>query len=383
MAKYPITTGVQVKALRVGIYGVEGVGKTTLAAQFPNPVYIDVEDGSNQLPVARLPRPTSWEMLMDEVSEVAHGNVPCSTLVIDTLDAAETLAIRHVCADKGWDGIENKDYGKGWVYLNETFAKLLDALDLVRSGGRNVVVVAHSTLSRVEQPDVEGTYDKYELKLSKKDSPMVREWCDLLLFMNYRTLVETKTNKKGDVVKAKAKGGHLRVIHTEHHACWDAKNRFGLPAEVPAKYESIAHCIPDMLAGGVDANLEPAQPMQPNPRPQPKAQPEPSPAMREVDQRLERMNAQLKAAGFEERRAEPKAQVEDDPLDSYPDHARALADLMRTNNVTDLELREVVASKGVRPVECPVDAYPPDFVAFLTANFSGEVMPAVVAQRKS
>lgn len=361
MNKYPITTGVQVKALRVGIYGVEGVGKTTLAAQFPNPVFIDIEDGSNQLPVARLPRPTSWTMLMDEVSEVAHGNVPCSTLIIDTMDAAEVLCTRHVCAEHDWDGIENRDYGKGWVYLNETYAKLLDALDLVCSSGRNVVLVAHSTISRIEQPEAEGTYDKYELKLSKKNSPMVREWCDMLLFMNYKTLVETKSNKKGEVVKAKAKGGHVRVMYTEHHACWDAKNRFGLVSEVPAKYESISHCIPDMLNGGVDANLEPAQPMQ---EPEPAAAPEPA----------------------KEEQTQPTrtpAPIENDPRDSYPNHAKALADLMRANDVTDVELRSAVASKGVCTVECPVSAYPKDFVGFLTAQFATEIVPLVMGQRKA
>ncbi|MBR2683092.1 MAG: ATP-binding protein [Atopobiaceae bacterium] len=359
MSKYELVCGIQQKALRVGIYGVPGIGKTTLAAQFPNPVFIDVEDGSNQLPVARLPRPTSWTMLMDEVSEVAHGHVPCSTLVIDTMDAAELLCTRHVCAEHGWDGIESRDYGKGWVYLNETFAKLLDALDLVVSGGRNVVLVAHSTIIRIEQPEAEGSYDMYALKLSKKNSPMVREWCDMLLFMNYRTLVETKTNKKGEVVKAKAKGGHVRVMYTEHHACWDAKNRFGLPSEVPATYESIAHCIPDMLNGGLDANLKPAQPMQPAPAPKPKPEPTPTP------------EPQTPAPG------------ENDPRDSYPDHAKALADLMRANDVTDMELRSAVASKGVCPVECPVSAYPQDFVGFLTAQFSTEILPLVVEQRKA
>ena len=353
MSKYELVCGIQRKALRVGIYGVPGIGKTTLAAQFPNPVFIDVEDGSNQLPVARLPKPTSWTMLMDEVAEVAHGNVPCSTLVIDTMDAAEVLCTRHVCAEHGWDGIESRDYGKGWVYLNETFAKLLDALDLVVSGGRNVVLVAHSTIIRIEQPEAEGSYDMYALKLSKKNSPMVREWCDMLLFMNYRTLVETKTNKKGEVVKAKAKGGHVRVMYTEHHACWDAKNRFGLPSEVPAAYESIAHCIPDMLNGGLDANLEPAQPMQPAPAPKPEPEP------------------QAPAPG------------ESDPRDGYPDHAKALADLMRANDVTDMELRTIVFKNGARPVECPVSEYPTDLVGFLTSNFDKIIMPDVIKQRKA
>jgi hypothetical protein len=151
LAKYELVTGVQKKALRVCIYGVAGIGKTTLAAEFPNPVFIDVEDGSNQLPVARMPRPSSWEMLMDEVREVRAGNVPCSTLIIDTADAAEELCVRAVCSEKDWDGIEDPGYGKGYIYLAERYGKLLDLLGEVVDGGRNVVVVSHAMARKFDQ----------------------------------------------------------------------------------------------------------------------------------------------------------------------------------------------------------------------------------------
>lgn len=409
MAKYEITCGVRQKALRVGIYGVEGIGKTTLAAQFPNPVFIDVEDGSNQLPVARLPRPTSWEMLVDEVREVAIGNVPCSTLVIDTADAAEKLCAQAVCAEHSWDGIENKDYGKGYVYLSEKFCKLLDLLGQVVDGGRNIVLVCHGQAVKFELPDADGRYDKYELKLTKRLAPIVREWCDLLLFLNYKTLVETESTKSGKITKAKAKGGQRRVMHTTHHACWDAKNRFGLADELPLDYASIAHCIPDMLNGGLDANLRPAQPMQPpaqvpippitaqaqapapptripagpitaapapvsasgsmRPKTETKTAPK-NPVLAEVDERLERMQAELKAAGFDEIKPQPQVEVEEDPRDRYPDHLKPLADLMRADNVTDSELRALVGKKGWFPEECPVEQYPQDFAQFLASTWS-------------
>ena len=32
-------------------------------------------------------------------------------------------------------------------------------------------------------------------------------------------------------------------MYTSHHACWDAKNRYGLPEEVPFSYASIAQVI--------------------------------------------------------------------------------------------------------------------------------------------
>ena len=238
MAKYDLITGIQKKALRVVIYGVAGIGKTTLAAEFPNPVFIDIEDGSNQLPVARMPRPSSWEMLMDEVREVRDGNVPCSTIIIDTADAAEELCIDAICAEKGWDGLENPGFGRGYTYLAEKFGKLLDVLGEVVDQGINVVVVSHSLCRKFELPNEEGAFDRYELKLSKKVAPMLKEWSDMLLFLDYKTYVE-ETSKGTH----KARGGK-RIMRTTHHPCWDAKNRFGLPDEMPLSYDGLAPYVP-------------------------------------------------------------------------------------------------------------------------------------------
>ena len=98
MSKYSVTSGVQTAPVKVVLYGPEGIGKSSFAAKFPQPVFIDTEGGTKRLNVARLPAPTSWAMLLDEVSEVRKGNVPCRTLVIDTADWAERLCTEAVCA---------------------------------------------------------------------------------------------------------------------------------------------------------------------------------------------------------------------------------------------------------------------------------------------
>lgn len=334
MAKYELITGIQKKALRVCIYGVAGIGKTTLAAEFPNPVFIDVEDGSNQLPVARMPRPTSWDMLMDEVREVRAGNVPCSSLVIDTADAAEELCISAMCAEHDWEGLESPGYGKGYTFLAERYGKLLDLLGEVVDRGINVVVVSHSMARKFERPDEEGAYDRYELKLSRKTAPMVKEWADMLLFLDYKVLVETESDKKGNVTKAKAKGGR-RIIRTTHHPCWDAKNRFGLPDELPLSYDSIAQCVPDMMLGGRTVDMEPTKvPTKPKREPEPEST---------------------------------------DPRDEYPDEYKPLVDLMKSDDITDEMLRNAVGAKGYRPKECPVSQYPADFVQWLVSVWASFV----------
>ena len=219
MSSYSITTGILNTPVKVVLYGPEGIGKSTFASHFPDPVFIDTEGGTKRLNVARLPQPTSWAMLLDEVRAVTRGEVSCGTLVIDTADWAERLAIDDV---------------------KEEFGRLLDALEEVLNSGHHVLILAHAAITKFEQPDAAGSYDRWTMKTTKQTEPLLREWCDMLLFANYQTIVEKSGS--GPNAKNKATGGK-RVLYTTHHACWDAKNRFGLPDEVPFDYASIAHCI--------------------------------------------------------------------------------------------------------------------------------------------
>ena len=85
-------------AQKVVIYGPEGIGKTSFAACFPDPLFIDTEGGTKHIDVARLPAPTSWTMLLEQVQEVKKENTSvCKTLVLDTADWAEQLCIKHIC----------------------------------------------------------------------------------------------------------------------------------------------------------------------------------------------------------------------------------------------------------------------------------------------
>lgn len=188
MGSYTVSSGVIHAPVKVVLYGPEGIGKSTFAAKFPSPVFIDTEGGTKKLNVNRLPQPTSWAMLMDEANEVRLGHIPCGTLVIDTADWAERLCIRAVCDRANVKGIEDFGYGKGYTYLKEEFGKLLDLLEDVLHAGHNVVMTAHAQLSKFEQPDEMGQYDRWTMKTSKQVAPLIREWCDMLLFANYKTI---------------------------------------------------------------------------------------------------------------------------------------------------------------------------------------------------
>lgn len=270
-----ITRGRIPCAKKVVIYGPEGIGKSTFASQFPDPVFIDTEGSTNSMDVARLPKPTSWQMLLEEIQYVkSHPNV-CRTLVIDTIDWAESMCIQRICDQHKKSGIEDFGYGNGYVYVKEEMGRFLNRLTEVVEAGVNVVLTAHAQIRKFEQPDELGSYDRWELKLGKKTSsqtsPLIKEWADMLLFANYKTF-SIAVDDKGQ--KRKAQGGE-RVMYTSHHACWDAKNRYGLAEQVPFSYSSIAH-----IMNGEPAEQSKAEPQKEYQVEQPKAQPEQAPVQK-------------------------------------------------------------------------------------------------------
>ena len=229
-----ITTGIITRPLKAVIYGVEGVGKSTLASRMPNPLFIDVEGGTSQLNVRRVQRPSSWNELLGTVTEIAGAEEICKTLVIDTADWAEVLCMEHILAKYNQSSIEAFNYGKGYQILAEEFGKLITAMNACISAGIHVVVLAHAKQRKIELPDQTGSFDHYELKLTRQVAPILKEWADMLLFCNYETILITTENKT-----RKATGGR-RVMYATHSPVFDAKNRHGLADVLPLDYTAIA-----------------------------------------------------------------------------------------------------------------------------------------------
>ena len=231
----PLTKGKVETAKKVVIYGPEGIGKSTLAAQFPDAVFIDTEGSTKELDVSRYPNPKDWNDIITYVNDYMEA-MPGKTLVIDTADWAEQLCVIHTCSRCNVKSIEDVGYGKGYVYLSEDFTELLRKCDELIAQGVNVVFTAHAQMRKFEQPDEMGAYDRWEMKLTKKDAPLLKEWADMVLFCNYKTDVITDQTTKSK----KATGGK-RVMYASHHPCWDAKNRYGLPDQMPMEFSQIKH----------------------------------------------------------------------------------------------------------------------------------------------
>lgn len=352
-----ITKGKRARAQKVVIYGTEGIGKSSLASQFPEPLFIDTEGSTDNMDVARLDKPTSWIMLNNQIAFIKANPTVCKTLVIDTIDWAESLCVDNLCAMHGKKGIEDFGYGNGYVYAKEEMGRFLNKLQDLIEIGINVVLTAHAQIRKFELPDEMGSYDKYELKLGKKTSsqtaPLVKEWADLLLFCNYKTYLisqEKSTKKKAQ--------GNQRVMYTEHNPAWDAKNRHGLPSELPLDYASIAHIFK------TEEKEEVKKTVQTEFKDEKKEQ---------LQFEQPKYNGDLEAPKIEKTQEEKimdnfgdivkeveNTPVENlvDPFISKPEYIpQPLWDLMLQDNVTEEDIQLVTESKGYFPKGTPMSVY--------------------------
>lgn len=359
---FEVISGKIHKAKKVVLYGPEGIGKSSLASQFPKPIFIDTEGSTTELVVDRLPKPTSWEMLKQQVNWVKQQVGRFETLVIDTIDWAEMQCNEFICAQHNKKGIEDFGYGKGYIYASEEFGRFLNLLSDVIEVGINVVLTAHSHVVKFEQPDEMGAYDRYQLKLGQKTgsrtAALVKEWADMVLFINYKTF-SVATDDKGK--KFKGQGG-ARMVYSTHHPAWDAKNRHGLPDEFPLDYAYIAH-----IFEGQDQQTQPQFQQQSQPMVQESMQ---HPAeVKTTQSALPLEQTILQGQAVQPQQQEPIQQ--EDPVQEQmatpitelnPNIPQSLRDLMIQNDVSEVEIQAVVSQRGYYPIDTPIENYDPNFI---------------------
>lgn len=243
-----ITTG-KIKKPHLGIaFGVEAIGKSTLASTYPNPIFIGPENGSHNLDTSRAEGLKTYKDILDALNFLMTEKHEFQTVVIDSLDWVEPLLYKSICERFKADAIEDTfgGYGK-WVngMLNE-WGNFISALDRLRDNGMNVLLIAHYHVKLFNDPLTNEPYERYVMKLQEKTSAKFREWVDYVFFLNF----ETFTKKEKGMNKAKAFSDGERYIFTQKTAAYDAKNRFGLPEKM--KLETFKEI--DMAINGASAS---------------------------------------------------------------------------------------------------------------------------------
>lgn len=243
------------KGLRVVIYGVHGIGKTTLAAKLPGVLFLDFEDGTHGLEVDKLAAsdlPKSYEGMKGLIAELKRDHQGYERLVIDTADKFEQNLATELAREKKVEDIfAVNDYGRTIAVHKSGMASVLDSLTELAKSGMDVVVLAHETSRKVEpleNRETTGTYDHHELKLSKTVSPIFMEWADVVIFCAYKTFL-VSGEKKGD--KAHVEGGK-RWCFCAYSNDWDAKTRTGIDLPEDCSLDKMVDTLPKALAAAVD-----------------------------------------------------------------------------------------------------------------------------------
>ena len=222
---------------RIMLYGPHGLGKTTFGAGAPNPIFILTEDGLGQIEADHFPLATTFSQVQEALASLT-GEHDFQTVVIDSLDWLDNLV---------WEEINTKydakdlAYGKGAVIAADYWRKVLDTLNVLRSKGMASILLAHCEIKRFDSPEVE-PYERYQPKLQARSSALVQEWCDMVLFTNYKTLVKTTDIGFNNKVTRGTSTGE-RIMHTNERPAYLAKNRYNLPDQLPLEWSALAEAI--------------------------------------------------------------------------------------------------------------------------------------------
>jgi hypothetical protein len=225
------------------LHGVEGWGKTTFGAKFPSPIFIQTrqETGLDTLiDAGRLPdiphfpgEAGSWSELLGMIDALIEDEHSYRTFVLDTLNGAERLCHEAVC-DREFDGIwGDKGFGgyqRGFEVSLSDWRVFLGKLDRLRNERKmTIILLCHTKVATFKNPEGPD-YDRYQPDCNAKTWGLTHKWSDVVLFGNYEVVVSGGTT--GDKAKKGKAFGQTRMMYTERHASYDAKNRLGLPAEI-------------------------------------------------------------------------------------------------------------------------------------------------------
>ena len=228
-----------IKAPRVMIYGPHGLGKTTFGAGAPNPIFILTEDGLGRLEVDHFPIAGSFQDILDAIGALYSDVHTFGTVVIDSLDWLDNLIWKDI---NGRYDAKDLAYGKGAVIAADYWRQVLDGLNALRDErGMAVVLIAHTEIKRFDSPETE-PYDRYRPKLQERSSALIQEWCDAVLFCNFRVVTkETEVGFNKEVRRGITTGE--RLMYTTEKPAYLAKNRYGLPDSLPLSWESFSTAI--------------------------------------------------------------------------------------------------------------------------------------------
>lgn len=238
----------------ITIYGGEGLGKTSFAAEAPNPLY--VKTGKNERP------PSDIEMacfgLCETFEDVMNNadwmldpevNEDRLTYVLDTLDSLDAIIEAEACARNGWKDITEGTFGNGKIAKSNIWHEFLNKMADLKASGFLVILIAHCK-AKTDPGITTDSFPSWRLNIrNDDDGNAIAHVSDIVGFVHRRpTIVKEKAGFHKDNVRVRADGGADIQIAVQGRPNYIAKNRYGIKSVIGFKpgsgYSEISKHFP-------------------------------------------------------------------------------------------------------------------------------------------
>lgn len=232
------------------LYGVAGVGKDTLASEFPDAVLVPTygENPPDGVSIDTFPTIETFDDLLSAIDALFTEDHSFKTVIFSALDGIEKIVWAETCKRNNVANMESMDFGKGYVAADAVWDEFIGGVKALNEDKKmNIVLIGHSDITKFDDPAT-GSYNRYVPKLHKRIAPTIIDACDIIGFLNYRTSLTEKKEEFGKT-KTQANGAGQRYLHLEERPGFIAKSRYKTPDSIgPLKigegYKALAKYLP-------------------------------------------------------------------------------------------------------------------------------------------